>query len=37
MTGRPPLAVLDGQRLVGLVTSENVGEFLAIQASLQKA
>jgi hypothetical protein len=32
-----PLPVLEGGRLVGLVTPENVGEFLAIQASLRKA
>ena len=36
-TGPGPKPVLEGERLVGLVTSENVGEFLAIQASLQKA
>ena len=36
-TGPGPMPVLDGERLVGLVTSENVGEFLAIQASLSKA
>jgi Zn-dependent protease/CBS domain-containing protein len=36
-SGAGPMPVLEGQRLVGLVTSENVGEFLAIQASLQKA
>jgi Zn-dependent protease/CBS domain-containing protein len=28
-----PLPVLEGGRLVGLVTAENVGEFLAIEAS----
>jgi Zn-dependent protease/predicted transcriptional regulator len=36
-TGPGPMPVLEGDRLVGLVTSENVGEFLAIQASLAKA
>ncbi len=36
-TGPGPMPVLEGERLVGLVTSENVGEFLAIQASLSKA
>jgi Zn-dependent protease len=35
--GRGPLPVLEGERLVGMVTPENVGEFLAIQASVRKA
>jgi Zn-dependent protease/CBS domain-containing protein len=34
--GGRPLPVVDGDRLVGLVTHENVGEFLAIQASVRK-
>ena len=36
-TGPGLMPVLEGERLVGLVTSENVGEYLAIQASLSKA
>jgi Zn-dependent protease/CBS domain-containing protein len=33
--GNPTLAVLDGQQLVGLVTSANIGEYVMIQTAVR--